>query len=217
MGRSASASPASRSHPGRPAVDGPRATGSARGSRGCAAPRSGSRSVRCPQAAPSCRRSCPTSPRSGSRSTPRGVRQGRDRRCRRPGSRQQRLGRRHSRADAVARPAHQRHRGGDADRVRVLRNPARPNAVREGTAADLDADRQPVHRQLPAAGAQPAAGAAVGQAAAHPAALPVRGHPVLRDARCARGERAATGPGAAAGIRPARPDDAHGSGCRCCR
>ena len=121
-----------------------------------------------------------------------------------PGGRQQRLGRRHAGADAVARPAHQRHRGGDAHRIRVVRNPARPNAVREGAAADLDADRQPVHRQLPAAGAQPAAGAAVGQAAAHAAALPVRGHPVLRHARCARGQRAAAGPGAAAGLRAAR-------------
>ena len=76
---------------------------------------------------------------------------------------------------------HQRHRRGDADRLRFVRNPARPNAVREGAAADLDADRQPVHRQLPAAGGQPATGAAMGQAAAHSAALPVRGHPVLRD------------------------------------
>ena len=65
-----------------------------------------------------------------------------------------------------------------------------PTAVRQGAAADLDADRQPVHRQLPAAGAEPAAGAAVGEAAAHPAAVPVRGHPVLRHAGRARGERA---------------------------
>ena len=48
-----------------------RATGSGRGSRGCAAPRSGSRSARCPPAAPNCRRSCPTSPRRSCPSTPR--------------------------------------------------------------------------------------------------------------------------------------------------
>ena len=71
LGRSASAPPPGRDHSGRPALDGPRATGSARGSRGCAAPRTGSRSARCPQAAPNCRRSCPTSPRSGSPSTTR--------------------------------------------------------------------------------------------------------------------------------------------------
>ena len=76
--------------------------------------------------------------------------------------------------------ADQRHRGGDADRVRVLRNPARPNAVREGAAADLDIDRQPVHRKPVAAGAEPSACPAVGQAAAHAAAVPVRGHTVLR-------------------------------------
>ena len=147
----------------------------------------------------------------------RGVRQGRHRGCRRPGGGQQRLGRRHAGADAVAGSAHQRHRRGDADRVRVLRHPARPNAVRQGTAADLDADRQPVHRQLPAAGAQPAAGAAVGQAAAHPAALPVRGHPVLRHPGCVRGEPAAAGSGAAAGVRPDGSDDAPLRTYRCCR
>ena len=83
-----------------------------------------------------------------------------------------------------------------------------PNSFREGAAADLDIDRQPVHRKPAAAGAEPPAGAAVGQAAAYPAAVPVRGHPVLRDAGCVRGERAADGPGAAAGVRPARADDA---------
>ena len=41
-----------------------------------------------------------------------------------------------------------------------------------------------------------------------PTALPVRGHPVLRHARRARGQRAGAGPGAAAGVRPARADDA---------
>src|SRR5690348_17414854 len=40
-----------------------------------------------------------------------------------------------------------------------------------------------VHRQHPAAADQPAAGARVGEAAADPAALPVRRDPVLRHAR----------------------------------
>ena len=139
---------------------------------------------------------------------PRGVRQGRHRGRRGTGGRQQRFGRRHSGADAVAGAADQRHRGGDADRVRLLRNPAGPNAVLQGAAADLDVDRQPVHRQLPAAGAQPSAGAAVGEAAAHPAAVPVRGHPVLRHARRVRGQHPAAGPGAAADLRAAGIDDA---------
>ena len=56
--------------------------------------------------------------------------------------------------------------------------------------------------------AQPAVGAAVGQAAAHPAAIPVCGDPVLRHARRLRGEPAAPGPGAAAGVRVDGPDDA---------
>lgn len=85
-----------------------------------------------------------------------------------PGGGQQRLGRRHPCAHAVAGPAHQRDRGGHAHGVRFLRDPARPNTFREGTAADLDAHREPVHRQLPAAGAQPSSRAAVGPAAAHP-------------------------------------------------
>ena len=77
----------------------------------------------------------------------------------------------------------QRHRGGHAGGVHAVRHPARPAAVRARAAAGLGADRQPVHRQHAAAADQPAAGAGVGQAAADPAALPVRRHPVLRDAR----------------------------------
>ncbi len=41
-----------------------------------------------------------------------------------------------------------------------------------------------------------------------PRPYPVRRHPVLRHARCARGQRASAGPGAAAGVRSARADDA---------
>ena len=69
VGRGASAQAPRRGHPRRAAVDGQGATGSARGSRGCAAPPTGSRSARCPPVAPSCRRSCPTSPRRSSPST----------------------------------------------------------------------------------------------------------------------------------------------------
>ena len=47
------------------AVDDARKTGRARGSRGCAAPRSASRSARCRPAAPRSAPSCPTRPRSG--------------------------------------------------------------------------------------------------------------------------------------------------------
>ena len=99
-----------------------------------------------------------------------GVRQGCDRGRGRSRGGQQRLGGGHSGADAVAGPADQRHGRGDARGLRVLRHPARPDALRQRAAADLDAHRQPVHRQHPAAGAQPSAGAAVGEAAAHPAA-----------------------------------------------
>ncbi len=88
----------------------------------------------------------------------------------------------------------------DRVRVRTASSPAR-RLFDQRAAADLDADRQPVHRQLAAAAAQPAAGAAVGQAAAHPAAVPVRRHPVLRHARRVRRQPAAVRPGAAAGAR----------------
>ena len=186
---------------GRPWMD--KATGSARGSRGCAAPRSVSRSVHCPLGVRNCRPSCPTSPRNGSPSTRRssaGV-PSRVWRARRPPitPRPQAPG-----ADALAWPAHQRHGRCDADRVRFVRNPARPNAFREGAVADLDAHRQSVHRQSATAATQPSACAVVGQAASHTAALPVRGHPVLRDAGRARGERAAVGFGAVVGVRSAR-------------
>ena len=65
----------------------------------------------------------------------------------------------------------------------AVRHPARPAAVRARAAAGLGADRQPVHRQHPAAADQPAAGPRVGPAAADPPALPLRRHRVLRDAR----------------------------------
>ena len=55
---------------------------------------------------------------------------------------------------------------------------------------------------------QPAAGAGVGQAAADPAALPVRRHPVLRLARRLRGELPGLRPRHPAGDRPAGARDA---------
>ena len=61
--------------------------------------------------------------------------------------------------------------------------------------AGLGADRQPVHRQHPAAADQPAARPGVGPAAADPAALPVRRHRVLRDAGRLLGEPAGLRPG----------------------
>ena len=207
MGRSAPTAASRRDYPGGQAVDGPR------GLEAVMEAVAARHRVRLPVRR-TARRRCRAANvpvvhhRKAALQAQGGVRQGRHRRRRRTRGRQQCFGRRHFGADALARFAHQRHRGGDAHRVRVLRNPAWPNAVREGAAADLDADRQPVHRQFPAAGAQPPAGAAVGQAAAHAAALPVRGHPVLRGAWRARGERAAAGPCAAAGVRPAWPDDA---------
>ena len=81
----------------------------------------------------------------------------------------------------------------------------------------LGAAGQPLHRQHAAAGAQPADGAAVGQAAADPPALPLRRHPVLRLAR--RLQRQLPG------LRPRRCCSASAcwgwrcaaSGCRCCR
>ena len=71
------------------------------------------------------------------------------------------------------------HAGRDAE----LRHPARPAADDRAAGPGLDAAGQPADRQHAAAGAQPAAGAAVGEAAADPAPLPLRRHPVLRLAR----------------------------------
>ena len=93
---------------------------------------------------------------------PRGVRQGRDRGRRRAGGRQQRLRRRHPGAAARDRPADDRDRRGDPAGDAELRHPARTAAVRHRARAGLDAAGQPVRRQHPAAGAQPAAGAGVG-------------------------------------------------------
>ena len=93
---------------------------------------------------------------------PGGVRQGCHRgRCRTGGG-QQRLRSRNTGADAGARPAHQRHRRGDAGRIRPVRHPAGAEPVHQSGRSDLDADRQPVHRQPAAADHQFAAGSALG-------------------------------------------------------
>ena len=71
-----------------------------------------------------------------------------------------------------------------------------PAAVRARAGAGVGRDRQPLHRQRDAAGAQPAAGRPVGQAAVDSAALALRRHPRRRIAR--RLQRASLGrrPGA---------------------
>ena len=68
--------------------------------------------------------------------------------------------------------------------------------------------RQPLDRQHAAAGDQPADGTAVGEGVADPAALPLRGDPVLRDARCLQRELPGVRRRPAARVRCARPGDA---------
>ena len=106
-------------------------TGRARGSRGCAAPRSASRSARCRPAAP---RSAPSSvllDREGADQAPRGVRPRRHRGRRRPGGGEQRLRRRHAGAAPDARPADQRHRGDHARGLPAVRPAAGAAALRQ--------------------------------------------------------------------------------------
>ena len=119
-----------RGHPGRPPVDGPRATGSARGSRGCAAPRSASRSARCPPAARRSRPSCPTSPRRSCRKHPEEFGKGAIEGVAGPEAAN------NASAAGTLVPLlalglpDQRHRRGHAGRASELRHPARPAAVR---------------------------------------------------------------------------------------
>ena len=61
-----------------------------------------------------------------------------------------------------------------------------PAAVPDAGRAGVGADREPLHRQRDAAGAQPAARRAVGEGAAHPGAVDVRRHPGVRDHRLLR-------------------------------
>ena len=135
---------------------------------------------------------------------PRGVRPRRHRGRRRPGGDEQRLRGRDAGADAGAGSAGVGDLGGDAGGISDLRHPARAAAVRPRTGAGVGADRQPVHRQRTAADTEPAAGPVLGEAAVDPAALPLRGDPVLRQPGRVRGERSAVRPGRAAGPGRAR-------------
>ena len=71
----------------------------------------------------------------------------------------------------------------------------------------VDAARQPAHRQHPAAGHQPAARPAVGQAAADPAAPALRRHPLLRLAGRLQRQPGPVRPRAAGGLRRCRVRD----------
>ncbi len=164
-----------------------RRNGRAPGRRGCAARDSVSRSARMPAGGAE----IPTflsywiekrlSKQAG------GVRHHRrDRRRRRAGGRQQRLRGRRAGADAHARPADLGHRRDHPLGVPELRHQARAAPVPEPGRAGMGADREPLHRQRHAARAQPAAGRAVGEGAAHSGAADVCRHPGVRDHRLLR-------------------------------
>ena len=110
-----------------------------------------------------------------------GVRPRRDRGRRRARGRQQRLRRRHAGAAADARPADVGDRRDDAGGLPAIRPQSRAAAVRRAPRSGLGPDRQPVHRQRHAAGAQPAAGRPVGAPARDPAAVALCRHPGVRD------------------------------------
>ena len=114
------------------------------------------------RAAPRCRRCFRTRSSASSRAKPERVRQGRDRRRRRTGGRQQRRRDRHAGAAAGARPADVGDRGDDAGRLPAVRPGAGAAAVRHQRRPGLGPDRQLLHRQPDAAGAEPAAGRPVG-------------------------------------------------------
>ena len=94
--------------------------------------------------------------------TSRGIRQGRHRRRRRTGSRQQRFRRRHAGAAADARAADLGNGRDDAGGLSAIRPQPGTAAVRRAARPGVGPDREPVHRQRHAAGAQPAAGRLVG-------------------------------------------------------
>ncbi len=100
-----------------------------------------------------------------------------------PGGRQQRLRRRHAGAAPHPRPADERDRGDHARRLPAVRPAAGAAALRHQRHAGVEPDRLAARRQPDAARAQPAAGRALGAAARHPAAVALRRHPDLRDAR----------------------------------
>ena len=127
----------------------------------------------------------------------RGIRQGRDRGRGRTGGGQQRIGHRHARAAADARPADDGDRGDHSRRVPAMGPAARAAAVRDPAAADLGPHRQHVRRQRHPAGPQPSAGRHLGQAARDSAPAALRRHPDLRDARRIRPAQLVVRPGAA--------------------
>ncbi len=109
-----------------------------------------------------------------------GIRPWRHRGRRRPRGRQQRVGGRHAGAAPDPRPPDFRHRRHDAGRLPAIRPQPGPAALRRAARSGLGPDRQPVHRQHDAAGAEPAAGRPVGAPAGDPAALALCRHPGLR-------------------------------------
>src|SRR5215472_15231565 len=109
-----------------------------------------------------------------------GVRQRRDRRRRRPGSRQQRFGRGRPGADAYAWPADVGDRRDHAFGVPELRHQSGTAVVAVAAAAGVGPDRVLVHRQRHAARAQPAADRDLGEAPAHPGATPLCRHSRVR-------------------------------------
>ena len=117
-----------------------------------------------------------------------GIRPRRDRRRRRTGGRQQRLGRRHAGAAAHARPADLGDRRDDARGLSAIRPQSRAAAVRREARSRLGPDREPVHRQHDAARAEPAAGRPVGAASLDPEAVALRRHSGVSRDRHHRGE-----------------------------
>jgi TctA family transporter len=111
---------------------------------------------------------------------------GRHRRRGRPRGRQQCHGDRRADPAADAGHPHIQHHGHPAGRVPELRHPARAAAVHHVGRAGVGADCVAVHRQPDAAGAEPADGGPVGQAAEDPQAAAVRGHPDLCHGGCLR-------------------------------
>ncbi|CAA9324104.1 MAG: Tripartite tricarboxylate transporter TctA family, partial [uncultured Nocardioidaceae bacterium] len=138
----------------------------------------------------------------------RGVRARRHRRRGRSGGREQRLRRRDAGSAAGAGDSHHGHGRCDPGGHHQLRHRAGTGAVRHRAAAGVDPARQPVHRQCVAAGAEPATGAAVGEAPADPEALPVRRHPVLRLAGRMDRELPVARPAAPAAVRSSGSGDA---------
>ncbi len=144
------------------ALDDAARSGGARGSRGCAAPCSASRSGRCRPAAPRSRPSSPTWSRSGSAAKPEEFGKGAIEGVAGPEAAN------NAAAAGVLAPLltlglpDLGHRGHPAGRLPGVRAPAGAAPLPEQPRPRLGADREPVHRQRDAAGPEPAAGAASG-------------------------------------------------------